>query len=348
MEKILVITYSGLSKNVNLLLCMAPPGLIGQDSNIVAWKVFAAIANQLGTIQATYTSRYAVGENQPDTDNRVEKSTFRELAKGQSADLIDGPNGPAWGPPMYTPDESIGFRNMTSSKRNMSVGIVRDRDPGSELAYEPTFAWTSVPARISVRVQLTPMLLCYANLDYKEKDIIRADINSNLIQTINLADLGQVSYWVLAEDPEGRYILSQAPDFSASNNVELSSALPSPLPRTLPDVRINYSLKLSWNSNIQDSDAEETIERIVATCNTKGLICRVDKGNHHDHAFDLTVFRKGLTAHRLSTTFASILLEDIDANWSVGEEIYINAASKDHKEGLELVAPKSLAWYYAK
>lgn len=139
------------------------------------------------------------------------------------------------------------------------------------------------------------------------------------------------------------------------------------MPQALPHVKINYSLQLCWNSSIQDSDAEETIQAIVGACNAKGLICRVDREassvleshkcssspmflqNHHHSRFDLTVFRKGYTAHRIHTTFSAILADNIDSNWSVGEETYTNAVSKDRKRRVfEWIAPKSLAWYYAK
>jgi hypothetical protein len=352
MEKTLNISYAGLPQNTNLMLCMDKPDStkIGQDNNLVAWKVIIARANQNGTARVTYSSRYAVGENESDVDNRVEGSIIRELAQGQSADLVEDEDGyPIWGPAKNNGDGLIRGRNMTNYRRNMSVGTVTGS--GATLAYQPTFAWANVGKGLTVEVQLTPKMYCFVNYGYQETDIIRGDITSEAIQTIMLSDLKPSTNWVFAQGAQGDFTLTQA-----VNPLEdsIASTIPSDLTslamhQASPHVKINYSLQLCWNSSIQDSDAEETIQSIVAACNTKGLICRVDRENNRHSRFDLTVFRKGYTAHRIYTTFASILADNIDSNWSVGDETYTNAVSKDHKRRVfEWIAPKSLAWYYAK
>jgi hypothetical protein len=65
---------------------------------------------------------------------------------------------------------------------------------------------------------------------------------------------------------------------------------------------------------------------------------------------DINVSRKGLSAQRIYNSFTSILAETTDSNWSVKSEIFFNAAAikEEGKDVVEFIAPRSLAYYFAK
>ncbi|KAJ7575396.1 hypothetical protein C8J56DRAFT_1063637 [Mycena floridula] len=76
---------------------------------------------------------------------------------------------------------------------------------GNTFTYEPTFVWTRTGVNLYIEAELTPKILCYVNLGYQESEIIRGDISSDLIYTIDVARLGPNTTFIFEEAPQGNY-----------------------------------------------------------------------------------------------------------------------------------------------
>ncbi|KAJ7575397.1 hypothetical protein C8J56DRAFT_1063638 [Mycena floridula] len=140
-----------------------------------------------------------------DQCNKVQGSIFAEMHEGQTIDLNEDYKEyfTFWKAPYPNGSALIKAYNRTSLARTMSIGVVRGH--GNTFSYEPTFVWLRTGVNMCIEAELIPKILCYVNLGYQETEIIRGDISSDLIYTIDVMRLSGNATFIFEEGPQGTY-----------------------------------------------------------------------------------------------------------------------------------------------
>ncbi|KAG8683926.1 hypothetical protein FRC11_012874 [Ceratobasidium sp. 423] len=207
----------GLHRDTTLMLMFEPP-----NSSKLYKDQFPKLTDHLfpevitfrarGHAKAAinYQQRLAFGYSQTDCDNLVDPTAWAEVASGEVSRISGkagqkrfGPNGKGHATKLLV------CKNNTDSRANLSIGFVRG--DGINQRYEPTMLWTGVGAKSNVAAQFTPILSAYITRDYKATEMLRGEVETDAIWTVNLNELDDVTGWNLLEDDStGAFTIERA------------------------------------------------------------------------------------------------------------------------------------------
>ncbi|ELU36248.1 hypothetical protein AG1IA_09722 [Rhizoctonia solani AG-1 IA] len=187
-------------RDTTLMLMFEPPNSskLYRDQFPVVWKVITFRAKGHSKAALHYQQRLAFGYAQTDWDNLVDSAAWVEVSgevsriSGKAGHKRFGHNAKGHA------TKKLVCKNNTDSRANLSIGFVRG--DGINQRYEPTMLWTGVGAKSNVAVQFTPILSAYITRDYKATEMLRGEVETDAIWTVNLDQLDDVTGWNLVED----------------------------------------------------------------------------------------------------------------------------------------------------
>ncbi|KDQ49554.1 hypothetical protein JAAARDRAFT_42792 [Jaapia argillacea MUCL 33604] len=216
-SKTININWSGLTQDVNILLCFDPPikAAISANQHLVAWKVIPARpGGDGGNVEITYSGRFGFGETEAEAGDVIPGSIKVEVTPSQKVDLVlDAEGYTQWSTPVNDPTLGKLCRayNRTQSPSTFTFGTIHQTSTGVKL-YEPTFYWKQVGPSLFVEAVFHPILKVYVNLDYKMTQSIMEDISSEAIWSQDLDALPNYASFDFTETPMHGYELNPTAD----------------------------------------------------------------------------------------------------------------------------------------
>ncbi|KAF8751671.1 hypothetical protein RHS01_08249 [Rhizoctonia solani] len=195
-------------RDTTLMLMFEPPNSskLYRDQFPVVWKVITFRAKGHSKAALHYQQRLAFGYAQTDWDNLVDSAAWVEVARevsrisGKAGHKRFGHNAKGHA------TKKLVCKNNTDSRANLSIGMssdilfepllicLKDSSGGDGInqRYEPTMLWTGVGS--------LPILSAYITRDYKATEMLRGEVETDAIWTVNLDQLDDVTGWNLVED----------------------------------------------------------------------------------------------------------------------------------------------------
>ncbi|CAE6532576.1 unnamed protein product [Rhizoctonia solani] len=191
----------GLQKDITITLVFdAPPSRrLFKNFFPVVWKVIELRAGGHAKASIVYNPRLAFGCAQIDQDNLVDSAPWVELKRGDISTISGGPGQRQFGE--NTRDDNsklLVCMNDTGDPVDLSLGLVKGN--GVNQSYAPTFVWTGVDAGSDLPAIFDPTLTAYVTRDYKETELLRGEIEADVIWTRDLDELDDVTGWTVVED----------------------------------------------------------------------------------------------------------------------------------------------------
>ncbi|CAE6419667.1 unnamed protein product [Rhizoctonia solani] len=183
------------------MLVFQPPdsSKLYRDQFPVVWKVVTFHARGHAKAAIHYQNRLAFGYAQTDHENLVDSSAWIEVSSGEISRISGkggqkrfGSNGKGHATKLLV------CKNNTDSRANISIGFVRG--DGINQRYAPTMLWTGVGAKSNVTIKFTPILSAYVTRNYKANEMLRGEVETDAIWTVNLDEIDDVTGWYLLED----------------------------------------------------------------------------------------------------------------------------------------------------
>ncbi|KIM38477.1 hypothetical protein M413DRAFT_12700 [Hebeloma cylindrosporum] len=205
-----------LTKKTTLILTFDQQSMEGMYDtyNPVAWKVTAFPAGGGGSFKATYTADLAVARVQIDNGivEAASYSTHINLLQ-QTTLTVDSSSDPetyAFTKPETWKGAKPGqflISNKTGAYQDIGIGFYEKghQDPVANLVMN------DVPGNTSVPAEFTPILSAYVASGYKQTQIIKAQIQSDLDWSKNLTNPSLHLDWRLEESGEGFTLVEDSP-----------------------------------------------------------------------------------------------------------------------------------------
>ncbi|KAI0743058.1 hypothetical protein C8Q80DRAFT_1192287 [Daedaleopsis nitida] len=208
--KKLIFKSNNLGDNVTLMLCFTPPSHeLYRTQFPIAWKVTTLAAKGRSQMNATWTSTLGFAAAQVGAGQLVTAGSYTPIMPGESTTLtVDQTQSP----PVYnwtTPKKLAGVKavqaiNGTGGYAGIGLGFITNLDTPLE-DMNTAIMYDHVGAGMSVTGEFTPVLKAYIALDYKETQIIKAEIQSGAIWEKNLLSLGASTTIVISKNAMGGY-----------------------------------------------------------------------------------------------------------------------------------------------
>jgi len=207
-ERTLNFNWSGLSQNTTILLTFNKlvKSQLTLKQNYVAWKVIEARAPN-GSATVHFTGRVGFAQSEMDDGQIVRGSTFIEVPLGSTTNLIEGPDHlNVFEQPVKDPQTGtlVKVKNNTSMRQSLSVGTFTNSSSGT-LQYSPAFYWGGVGTKLSIEADFHPTLMVFVGKEYRENQLITADLASDVLWTQNLASLSSTTSIDLVETAQGGF-----------------------------------------------------------------------------------------------------------------------------------------------
>lgn len=193
-----------LGNDTVILLTFDDPTAVGsglfKDKFPICWKVAGMPGKGPGQFTVTYRSQLAFTKPQVDSKNMISAGTYVDIDLDQKTDLKTSSVGPPaiydFSAPIAGTSGQITVANKTDERQSIGVGF---HVAGYEA--ETALLWEGVVKNSDVVAQFTPVLRGYATSSFKENQVLRGAVQSDVLFSNDLTSLAENTTWVVAADP---------------------------------------------------------------------------------------------------------------------------------------------------
>ncbi|KAG8712551.1 hypothetical protein FRC09_019737 [Ceratobasidium sp. 395] len=183
-------------RDTSVMLVFQPPntGKLYKNQFPVVWKTFNLRAGGHGKAIVRYTNRLGSGYAQIDEDNAVASSAWTEI---HSKETREGTS------------PIIVCENNSGDRADLVIGFIKGDE--ADQKFEPTLVCSGVNADSKITTQFTPVLQAYATRDYQESQLLRGEVETDIIWEQNISELDDVTGWNFYEDEaSGQFSITPA------------------------------------------------------------------------------------------------------------------------------------------
>ncbi|CAE6435725.1 unnamed protein product [Rhizoctonia solani] len=167
----------------------------------VVWKVITFPAGEYGKASVRYVLRPAFGYGQVDQDYLFHPTGWAQAQNGDLVSISGSPGQLKFDENIKGDDpKHIACKNDTDNQIDLSVGIIKGS--GANEKYEPTVVWTGVGAGANVTTQFRSKLSVYVTRDYKPNQMLRGEVETDVIWSHNLDEIDDVTSWIFVQDDD--------------------------------------------------------------------------------------------------------------------------------------------------